>query len=98
MEEKNTVIPAFICGILSPLAFLFLIFYSGNGDRVSMGLFAPLIGIASGVVAIMLSLKAKKAFGKSGMGTAAFVLGIIGVSICGLYVLYFLNELDSYFS
>lgn len=95
MEGKNTVIPAFICGLASPLVLLFSMYYIENGDKVSVMFLSILIGLASGIVAIMLSLNAKKTYGKSGMGTAAFVLGIIGTSLCGLYLIVNLNSLDN---
>ena len=96
MERKNTVIPAFILGILSPLAFLLSFFYSEIDIGTYTEQFFPLlIGVVAGVLAI-LSLNAKTAYGKSGMGTAAFILGIIGTSLCGLWFIYLLNELDHY--
>lgn len=41
--------------------------------------FWPIVGLATGITAIILSSKAKKIVHKSGLATAGLVLGIIGV-------------------
>ncbi|MCM1022768.1 MAG: hypothetical protein NC395_01755 [Prevotella sp.] len=83
MNGKGTLISAFVCGILSPVVYLIAWFLDSTGAE----LFLILCGVALGVLAIVLSAKVKKEQGKSGMQTAAFVLGIVGTSLSGLNLL-----------
>lgn len=46
-----------------------------------------LIGLAAGIVAIVLSVRSKKQPGKSGMATAGLVTGIIGTVLSGIFVI-----------
>jgi uncharacterized membrane protein HdeD (DUF308 family) len=46
-----------------------------------------ILGIAAGIVAIILGSKAKKLGDKPGMATAGLVLGIIGLVLSGLFTL-----------
>lgn len=88
MNGKNTPISAFVCGILSPVVFLITrVVYSILASPFVAILILSLCGVALGVLAIVLSAKAKKEQGKSGMQKAAFVLGIVGTSLSGLWLL-----------
>ena len=44
------------------------------------------IGLITGIVAIVLSVKGRKIEAKKGMATAGMVLGIVGTSLSGLFV------------
>lgn len=44
-----------------------------------------LIGLVLGIVAIVLSIKAKKEGFVGGMATAGMVMGIIGAVLCGIF-------------
>lgn len=70
-EEKNPMaIAGLVLGIVS-IVFSFLYVW---------------IGLATGIVGIVLSVKGRKLIAKKGLATAGLVLSIIGVSLSGIFV------------
>ncbi len=67
---KNLATGSLVCGILS----LVLMFFG----------YGALIGVILAIVAIVLSVNAKKAGFEGGMQKAGMILGIIGAVLCGL--------------
>ena len=70
MPGKNLAIGSLVCGILS----LVLTFFG----------YGALVGLILGIVAIILSVNAKKQGYTEGMQKAGLVLGIIGTILCGI--------------
>lgn len=70
MEGKNLAIGSLVCGILSLVCIFF-----GYG---------ALLGLILGIVAIVLSVNAKKKGYEDGMSKAGLILGIIGTVLCGI--------------
>ena len=70
MEGKNLATGSLVCGILS----LVLMFFG----------YGALIGLILAIVAIVLSINAKKKGFDGGTQKAGLVLGIIGAVLCGL--------------
>lgn len=71
MEGKNLAVGSLVCGILSLVLMWF-----GYG---------ALVGLILGIVAIVLSVNAKKKGFTEGMQKAGLVLGIIGTILSGLF-------------
>ncbi len=67
---KNLGTASMVCGILS----LVLMFFG----------YGALIGVVLAIVAIVLSVNAKKAGFEGGTQKAGLVLGIIGAVLCGI--------------
>jgi hypothetical protein len=74
MESKNLAVIGLVLGILS-LVLAFII-----------GLVIPFIPLVLGIVGLILSSKAGK-IEKTGMGTAGFVLSIIGLILSALFLI-----------
>ena len=80
MEGKNLAMTSMVCGIISTVCVLL-------GTAEELYEIASLAGIALGIVAIVLAVKAKKRDYSGGIRNAGFVLGIIGTSLCGMMLL-----------
>lgn len=68
--------------IANALTIISLVF--GGLGGILFGVIPALIGIASGVVGLLMAIDLRKLSGGA-MGTAAFVMGIVGVSLSGLF-------------
>lgn len=79
-NKKESYIGSVISLVLGIISILMFIFSMVNN---LIGIFISILGIASGIVAIVLGVKGKKKE-KRGMAVAGFVLGIVGVSLCGI--------------
>lgn len=75
MDNKPTgAVPSMILGLISViLSFI-------------VGLLAPYIPLILGIIGLVLAVNANKV-AKSGMGTAGFVLSIIGIVLSGIYMI-----------
>lgn len=71
MPGKNKAVASLVCGILS-----IVLMWLGYG---------ALIGIISGIVAIVLAISAKKDGFTEGMQKAGLILGIIGTVLSGIF-------------
>ena len=67
---KSAATGSLVCGIVSLVTWW-------------LGYFA-IIGLVLGIVAIVLSIKAKKSGFVGGMATGGMVMGIIGTIVCGI--------------
>ena len=72
-QTNTSAVVALICGIISVL-FAFL------------GLWLNIIGLICAIVALIFAIKARKQAEKKGMSTAGLVLGIVGCSLCPIFL------------
>ncbi|MBD5138260.1 MAG: hypothetical protein HDT24_02980 [Ruminococcus sp.] len=79
MDGKNFALTAMICGIASAASILL--------EEIEVMVY---FGLALGIVAIVMAVKAKKKGYVGGMRSAGFVLGIIGTSLWGLDLLMYM--------
>lgn len=81
MEGKNFAVASMVCGIAAAAAILLV-------EIEEM----VLVGLALGIVAIVMAVIAKKKGYVGGMRSAGFVLGIIGTSLWALDFIYFFAQ------